>query len=147
MTMPMIDLTLMRGSLAPEAAAALADRLTLILLRWEGAPDNPAARSISWAFVHAVDAVRVGGAASEAPRYRVQATVPQGVLNDEKKAGLAAEITEAVLAAEGSAPSDPARVWCIIHEVPDGNWAGGGRIHRLKDISAFVRRGERRVLS
>jgi phenylpyruvate tautomerase PptA (4-oxalocrotonate tautomerase family) len=136
----MIDLTLPKGALSEDATAALVKRLTKILLKSEGAPDNEAANSIAWAFVNWVDAVHVGGSLADLPRYRVITTVPQGGLTDKAKSSLVAEVTEAVLEAEGSKADrvEAMRVWCIINEVTDGNWGGAGRIFRLKDIATFV---------
>jgi phenylpyruvate tautomerase PptA (4-oxalocrotonate tautomerase family) len=140
--MPMIDLTLPEGALGEDAKARLVEELTTTLLRWEGAPDNERSRGIAWAYVDERPAgtVNVAGAPAPEPRYRVRVTVPEGTLDDERKAGLVSEVTERVLAAEG-APNEPehaARVWCIIREVGDGNWGAGGRIARLKDIAEFV---------
>jgi phenylpyruvate tautomerase PptA (4-oxalocrotonate tautomerase family) len=146
--MPMIDLTLPRDALAPEARAKLVDDLTAALLRWEGAPDNEATRSISWAFVHELPegGVNVGGHPAERPRYRIQLTVPEGTpklhgpLSEESRNGLVEEATRLVLEAEG-APFDfenAMRVWVHIHELPDGAWGGAGRIFRMKDIAAFA---------
>ncbi len=142
--MPMIDLTLPQGALKPEAKDRLMQELTRSLLKWEGAPDNPQAASIAWAYVDERPAgdVYVGGVKqpAAAARYRVIVTVPQGALDDQRKAGLVEEVNRLVLAAEGSQPNpqNGLRVWCIIREVPDGNWASLGRIFRIKDIAAFV---------
>ncbi len=140
--MPMIDLTLPEGSLSAESRKELMARLTTILLKWEGAPDTPQANSIAWAYAHELKAgeMTVGGTIPERPRYRVVTTVPQGALNDERKKGLVEEVTRAVLEAEGAdwTPDNCMRVWCIVQEVPDGNWGGGGRIYRLRDIAKFV---------
>jgi hypothetical protein len=45
-----------------------------------------------------------------------------------------------VLEAEGSPnePAQAARVWCHIHELPDGNWGAVGRIWRLHEIAEFA---------
>jgi phenylpyruvate tautomerase PptA (4-oxalocrotonate tautomerase family) len=139
--MPMIDLTVPQGTLD---AHALIDDLTKTLLKWEGVPDNPVADSISWGYVHEVapGAHHVGHQANgDGPaRYRVLVTVPEGALDDERKSGLVADVTRTVLEHEGS-PIDVAnasRVWVFIHEVPDGNWGGVGRIFRFKDIARMV---------
>jgi phenylpyruvate tautomerase PptA (4-oxalocrotonate tautomerase family) len=138
----MIDLTLPEGTLSAESKTQLLARLTHILLKWEEAPDTPQAKSIAWAYVQEVKAgaMMVGGAIPEIPRYRVMTTVPQGSLNDERKEGLVEEVTRAVLEAEGADwnAENRRRVWCIVQEVPDGNWGGGGRINRLRDIAKFV---------
>jgi len=138
----MIDLTLPEGTLSAESKAQLLARLTHILLKWEEAPDTPQAKSLAWAYVQEVKAgdMMVGGTIPETPRYRVMATVPQGSLNDESKKGLVEEVTRAVLDAEGANwnAENRLRIWCIVQEVPDGNWGGGGKIVRLRDIARFV---------
>ena len=138
----MIDVTLPEGTLSAESQTQLLARLTNILLKWEGAPDTPQAKSIAWAYAHEVKAgaMTVGGTIPEIPRYRVMTTVPHGSLNDERKKGLVEEVTRAVLEAEGADwnAENRQRVWCIVQEVPDGNWGGGGRIFRLRDIAKFV---------
>ncbi len=137
--MPMIDLTLPEHALAPEATAAPLDRLTGILIRAEGVPDNARARSVSWAFA-TTSTLTVGGAPAARARYRVVATVPHGALDERAKSLLVAEVTEAVLAAEGSTPDreNAMRVWCLVNEVPEGSWGAAGRIARLEDIATFV---------
>lgn len=78
--MPMFDVALPAGALEPSGLTTLVEGLTTALLRWEGAPDNPAARALSWGFVHGLPsgAVNVGGKPVELPIYRVFLTVPQG---------------------------------------------------------------------
>ena len=85
--MPMIDLTVPQGAVD---AHALIDDLTRTLLKWECVPDNPVADGISWGYVHKVapGAHHVGHQANgDGPaRYRVLVTVPEGALDDERKA-------------------------------------------------------------
>ena len=89
--------------------------------------------------MHRPATVFTGGERSDVPRYKVVATVPEGQLDDERRAGLVKEITEAVLDAEdGAHPRDVFRVWVFTNEVPDGSWGGAGRIFRLADIAGFV---------
>jgi phenylpyruvate tautomerase PptA (4-oxalocrotonate tautomerase family) len=147
--MPMIDLTVPAGALEPSARDALMHTLTKALLRWEGAPDNANANAISWGFVDERPAERLyqGGEphGDAAPRYRLVVTIPDGVLDDERKGGLVQEMTRHVLETEGADPADPAalaRVWVIVNEVKDGNWGGAGQVFRLKDIARFVYQGE-----
>ncbi len=140
--MPMIELTYPEGALAADARDRLVEEVTGTLLKWEGAPDNEVARSIAWAYVDERPSgfFHVGGRPPAEPRYRVRLTVPEGALDDERKAGVVAEITRQVLAAEGAAddPENAARVWVLISEVPDGNWGGAGRIFRLRDIAELI---------
>lgn len=139
--MPMIDFTVPRQALDEGSASLLVGQLTDILLYWEGADrENKAAQSIAWGIVHFADTFTVGGHPTDKPVYRIEVTVPQWALTGQAKAGLVKELTEAVLEREGS-PLDAqnaARVWCLIREVTDGNWGGGGRIFRLEDIGALV---------
>ena len=138
--MPMLDVTIPEGALAPEAEATLMKRLTDILIRNEGAdPDNPVVQSIAWVFVNRPAEVYVAGSPAELPRYRVVASVPEGQFNDERRAGITAEVTQAILDAEPQdRPRDPMRVWVFANEVPDGNWGGGGRTVRLADIAGLA---------
>jgi len=138
--MPMLDVTIPEGALAPEAEATLMKQLTDILIRNEGAdPDNPVVQSIAWVFVNRPAEVYVAGAPADLPRYRVIASVPEGQFNDERRAGITAEVTEAILDAEpDDRPRDPMRVWVFSNEVPDGNWGGAGRIVRLSDIAGLA---------
>lgn len=62
--------------------------------------------------------------------------VPQLALNDERKAGLAREVTDLVLSAAGLGPEQALRVWVLINEQTDGTWAVGGRIFRYADFVA-----------
>jgi phenylpyruvate tautomerase PptA (4-oxalocrotonate tautomerase family) len=150
--MPMFDLTLQAGALDADARAQLVEDLTTKLLQWEGAPDNPATRALSWGFVHELpeDAVNRGGKPAEPPIYRVFLTVPQGTpglhgpLNAERRSGLTREVTECVLAAEGETDVETHghRVWCMIREQADGFWGSGGQIYTMNDIAAVARSGQ-----
>lgn len=138
--MPMLDVTIPEGALSPKAEAELLARLTDLLLLHEGAdPTSPAARALAWVYLHRPAALFVAGAPSAAPRYRIQASVPEGQFDDERRKAIVAAVTDAVLDAEaGAYPRDPQRVWVFTHEVPDGEWGGGGRVARLADIAGLV---------
>jgi phenylpyruvate tautomerase PptA (4-oxalocrotonate tautomerase family) len=148
--MPQIEFTLPRGALDAGAVDSLMAEMTTTLLRYEGAPDNEAAREISWGFVHEVDRVYNGGAPLNGgpARYKVDVTVPEGALTPEKKNGLVGEITKLIVEADGAAADDAAaamRVWVLVHDVPDGNWGGAGRTWKLKEIAQLVGAGQARV--
>ena len=138
--MPMIDLTLPEGALDADTTARLVDDLLAALLRWEGAPDNERSKSLAWAFVNVAEVVSVASSPSGLPHYRIAVTTPQGALDDARRAGLVAEVTELVLGAEGtpSSPEDAFRVWVLLGEVAEGSWGAAGRIWRLRDIAGFV---------
>jgi phenylpyruvate tautomerase PptA (4-oxalocrotonate tautomerase family) len=138
--MPMLDAFIPEGALSAEAENELLSQLTDILLRNEGAdPADPRTREIAWVFLHRPAAVFVAGERASVPRYRFIASVPEGQFDDERRAAMVAEVTEAVLAAEGGAyPADPQRVWVFPNELPDGTWGAGGRINTLADIVGYV---------
>jgi phenylpyruvate tautomerase PptA (4-oxalocrotonate tautomerase family) len=138
--MPMLDAYIPEGALPAAAERRLISRLTDLLLEHEGAdPRNPAARSLAWVFLHRPAAIYVAGEPAAAPRYRFVASVPEGQYDDDRRAAIVAAVTAAVLDAEdGAHPRDPQRVWVFAHEIPEGNWGGGGRVMRLADIVAHV---------
>jgi len=145
--MPLAELRLTRGALSDAKLDMLARDLTAILLAHQGARDGSAvARSITRLEVTELDSCRtyVGGRFTEDPCYRLTYTVPDGALNEEKKRSLVEKSTNAILAAEGTPYSeeDAYRVWCLINEVPDGNWASAGKIWRWRDIMRWVARRE-----
>jgi phenylpyruvate tautomerase PptA (4-oxalocrotonate tautomerase family) len=138
--MPMLDVTIPEGALSEEAERGLLARLTDVLIEQEGAdPTNPATRSVAWVFLHRPAAVFVAGEPEQEPHYRVVATVPEGQFDDERRAGMVAAVTEAVLdAEEGARRRDPRRVWVFATEMPEGNWGAGGRVVGLADIVEYV---------
>jgi len=138
--MPMLDAYIPEGALTEGAETKLLSELTDILLRNEGAdPSNPMVRSIAWVFLHRPAAVFVAGEPATAPRYKVVATVPEGQFDDERRAAMVREVTDAVLDAEqGAHERDPSRVWVFPTELPDGTWGALGRINTLADIAGFA---------
>ena len=64
--MPMIDLTLVRGSLDEQALSRLTDELVSALLRAERAPDTPFLRDNTWVYLHAQEPAELSvGAAGQ----------------------------------------------------------------------------------
>ncbi|WP_239165480.1 tautomerase family protein [Catellatospora citrea] len=134
----MIQLTAPVGALTPAGRDGIQKTLAAVLLRWEGAPDNALFRSLAWTYLHELPAGAQTTAEDDAPRFRVEITVPVGALSERRKAGLVAEITTAVLDAAGLTEADAQRVWVLIHEQPDGTWAAGGKIVRYADLVALA---------
>ncbi|TQM31022.1 tautomerase family protein [Nocardia bhagyanarayanae] len=137
--MPMIQLTLPAGVLAAETRGKLQKTLAATLLKWEGAPDTAFFRALAWS---RVDEVPEGGlitAEDELPRFRVDATVPQGALSDRRKEGLIKDVTADVLTAAGLTEADALRVWVLIHEQPEGTWGAGGQVVRFAEVAALAK--------
>jgi phenylpyruvate tautomerase PptA (4-oxalocrotonate tautomerase family) len=140
--MPMIDLTYVRGSLDDRALAQLTDELVTALLRAERAPDTPFLRDNTLVYLHAVDpaAQSVGGRGEGTPRFRIEMTVFEGAVSQDRKEQLAADVHAAVCAAAGIEPEGARalHVWTLIHEIPEGNWAGGGNIIYYRQVKGLV---------
>jgi phenylpyruvate tautomerase PptA (4-oxalocrotonate tautomerase family) len=140
--MPMIDLTYVRGSLDDQALGQLTDELVTALLRAERAPDTPFLRDNTLVYLHAVDpaAQSVGGRGEGTPRFRIEMTVFEGAVSQDRKEQLAADVHAAVCAAAGIEPegSRALHVWTLIHEIPEGNWAGGGKIIYYRQVKGLV---------
>ncbi|MEU6713085.1 tautomerase family protein [Nonomuraea sp. NPDC046802] len=141
--MPFVEVFVPRGALREDQRATLSEELVAEVMQVEGAPDTEAARSISWLVFHDVDAWSVGGTAvpaDEPARYVVRVSVPEGSLDDDKRAEMVRRVT-AVLA---KADDDPDRLyaepsaWVHLIEIPDGNWGAFGRVVRLPDIINYV---------
>ena len=140
--MPMIDLTYVRGSLDQQTLGRLTDELVAALLRAERAPDTPFLRDNTLVYLHDLDpaAQSVGGRGPGAPRFRVEMTVFEGALSQARKEQLAADVHVAVCAAAGVDPEGAKafHIWTLIHEIPEGNWAGGGKIIYYRQVKGLV---------
>jgi phenylpyruvate tautomerase PptA (4-oxalocrotonate tautomerase family) len=140
--MPMIDLTYVRGAVDDDAVSSLTDELVTALLRAERAPDTPFLRDNTIVYVHAVEpgAQLVGGRGPGEPRFRVEMTVFAGALSQERKEQLVADVHASVCGAAGIDPQGPRayHVWTLIHEIPEGNWAGGGKVIYYQQVKGLV---------
>ena|SRR5947209_17873372 len=132
--MPLIELTAPAGALTDEGREGVQRELAETLLRWEGAPDTPLFRSIAWSYLHELPGGAQTTAEDPEPRFRVDVTVPDGTLDDERREGLVGDVTSLVLRSAGLPEDDAMRVWVLIHEQPDGTWGAGGRIVRHSDL-------------
>jgi phenylpyruvate tautomerase PptA (4-oxalocrotonate tautomerase family) len=133
--MPRLDLTITADVLSDESKPELMRELGAALLHWEGAPDTEFFRSITWAHLHELPAesIQTPDGAAE-PHAILDITVPSGALSERRKAGIAEDATKIVLEAAGWGAEAGVRVWVLIHEVPDGNWAAAGQIVRFEQL-------------
>jgi phenylpyruvate tautomerase PptA (4-oxalocrotonate tautomerase family) len=135
----MIELTVPAGVLTAEGRVSVQRELAAVLLRWEGAPDTEFFRAQAWSYLHELPAGAQATAADDAPRFRVDVTVPRGAVSDRRKAGLVQEATEVVLRAAGLTEADALRVWVLVHEQAEGTWGAGGGIVRYADLVALAK--------
>jgi phenylpyruvate tautomerase PptA (4-oxalocrotonate tautomerase family) len=136
--MPMIRLTLPAGALTADTRRDLQKMLAATLLKWEGAPDTAFFRAQAWSHVDEVSGDGFRALEDDAPRFRVDVTVPEGALSQGRKEGLVKEATEHVLAAAGLTEADALRVWVLIHEQPEGTWGAAGNIVRFQELAAIA---------
>jgi phenylpyruvate tautomerase PptA (4-oxalocrotonate tautomerase family) len=141
----MIRLTVPAGALTADARTTVQRDLASVLLRWEGAPDTAFFRAQAWSHLVELPEGAQTTAGDDAPRFLVEATVPQGALSERRKAGLVEDATKTVLAAAGLTPAEALRVWVLVHEQPDGTWGAGGSVVRHADLVALARQGKERA--
>jgi phenylpyruvate tautomerase PptA (4-oxalocrotonate tautomerase family) len=133
--MPKLDLTITADVLADQRKPELMRELGAALLHWEGAPDTDFFRSITWAHLHELpaEAIQTPDGVAE-PHAILDITVPARALSERRKAGIAEDATKIVLEAAGWGAEAGVRVWVLIHEVPDGNWAAAGQVVRFEQL-------------
>jgi len=136
--MPMIDLYIPEGALAPMNEDRLVGELVDILIRAEGFdPTDEKIRGVTWTFLHRPKVYRAEKRV-DMPVYKIVPTVPEGQYDDEARAQLVKDVTEAVARAEGANITDVgSRVWVFPSEIPDGGWGSRGVIRRLPDIMEY----------
>lgn len=136
--MPMIDAYIPAGALDAKADAKLMQELTDILIRHEGLdPTNERTRNVIWIFLHR-PAIFCAGAPTSSLVYRITPSVPEGQYTDDARAGLVAEVTQAVARADGRTFEEvSAGVWVFPTEVFDGGWGSRGVIRSLPDIMEY----------
>ncbi len=140
--MPIIDISLSKDILSPQQKNELAHSLTQCLLNCDVSRDNPRALGINWCYIHEIPKgeVYVGGEPEKKTHYRIEITLMQGAMSEQIKQQVVADMTQVVLSLEGLQlnPLNAARVWIIFHEITEGNWAAGGKIYRLNDLTRYL---------
>jgi phenylpyruvate tautomerase PptA (4-oxalocrotonate tautomerase family) len=148
--MPMCDAYIPAGALPADAEREMLFRVSEILIHHEmrrtvdlveGLDVNAsteAARSIGWISVLRHEPY-VASAPAQVPYYKFVVHVPEGQADDELRAAVTRDITQAVVDAEaGKWPSPELRVWVLTWEVPDGTWGAAGHVAHLGDVVAYL---------
>jgi phenylpyruvate tautomerase PptA (4-oxalocrotonate tautomerase family) len=138
--MPRLDLTITADVLGEEEKQQLMRDLGATLLRAEGAPNTDFFRSITWTHLHELpaEAIQTPDGVAE-PHAIIDVSVPEGALNDERKARLVEEATKVILDATGWGPEAGVRVWTLIRDVPEGNWGAAGQIVQFQQLVAAAK--------
>jgi len=142
--MPIMDVRYAAGRLDKEAKAALAKKLTDVLIQMEGGANTPGGRGFAWVFftAFAEDDWWIGGSAgddyvSPPGKFLVHISIPEGYMNIAHKNEVHAWVAAAITAVTGV--SDPGRsILTVIDEVTEGNWGNAGRPISLESIAETV---------
>ena len=131
--MPLIEVKIPQGAILAERKEQLLQELVSTVLKAEGRSDLDDPRFVEGTWTY-IDELHTGSHAvgyhfsqpSTPIHYLVHVSVPQGLLDEERKQRLVDEVTRAFLRASGETdPRAAQRVYCLIHEIPRGNWRVG----------------------
>jgi phenylpyruvate tautomerase PptA (4-oxalocrotonate tautomerase family) len=150
-SMPMIDFMYPEGALREGQPQQIAERFVPILAKWESLPGNARLSANIWVLLHETKAhdIIVGGHTSDPrnPPYRLIITVPRGLLDDEHKRGLVAELTRTILEVDGRPvftearpgySEGPLRVYSLVNEVPYEDWGYDGHMWAPQELRDFI---------
>ncbi len=145
--MPILQVYYPRGSLEGERKAALARRMTDVLLTMEGGAKTQGGLAFATVLFSEIAEADwwVGGrtdATYVAPpgKFIVRVSVPEGYMNQTHKTEVHVAVNAAILDVLGT-PGDPhqgASVLVIIDEIPEGNWGARGETISLANIADTV---------
>jgi phenylpyruvate tautomerase PptA (4-oxalocrotonate tautomerase family) len=144
--MPVLQVYFPSGSLIDERKAALAQRLTDVLLTMEGGAKTDGGRAFATVLFTEVPKSDwwVGGSTDSthvAPpgKFLVRVSVPEGYMNKSHKSDVHSAVNAAICDVVGDrSPNQGANVLVIIDEVPEGNWGARGQTISLAMIADSV---------
>src|SRR5215207_2391771 len=143
--MPIIELYVQQGILDEETKRALHERVGRQVLEVEGADYDrtPLARELTWMFIREQPpgGFSVGGellTGDDRPRFFTRISTPQGALDPERRAALAACVHQEVARALGMEPTElgPLEQTCWIDE--SCTPTGGGQVVTFEDIMGLL---------
>jgi phenylpyruvate tautomerase PptA (4-oxalocrotonate tautomerase family) len=141
--MPLLRVTLTPGAFDDAQKQRLATALTEAACRAESVPDEPQSRMRALVLVEELmpGSFYSGGQQAEAAvaGVFVDWQVSTGVLDGARKARFAHEMQEAAVAARIGDDDRMVVTSCVIHEVPEGQWAQNGSIRRLPEMVSLAR--------
>lgn len=153
--MPIMHVTHAEETLDSVRKAALARRLTDILIAMEGGADTAGGRAFAWVIFTPVRRGDwwIGGHVDDtfvAPpgRFLVHVTIPEGYMDARHKAEVHAAVNTAIMEEMGESgdPDPGSSILVVIDEVPEGNWGAAGRtisIASIADTVGLPKDGER----
>jgi phenylpyruvate tautomerase PptA (4-oxalocrotonate tautomerase family) len=128
--MPLVEVIHPEGSFDAATREDLLSKLSAICLRWEGIESTDSSQSIAWVYLdeRPAGSIAAGGKPLSQNIYLVNVRVMAGFMDYERIEGMAAELTHAILEADGTGGTGDARVFVILEEVPSGTWAVDGKV-------------------
>jgi phenylpyruvate tautomerase PptA (4-oxalocrotonate tautomerase family) len=134
--MPIMQLYYPQGQLDSARKAALAQKLTDVLIKMEGGANTTAGRAFATVMMTEVDPESwfVGGRldamyVAKAGKFVVYVTIPEGYMNAAQKTEVHSWVNAAIVETMGCQddPHAGANIMVIINEVPEGNWGANGK--------------------
>jgi phenylpyruvate tautomerase PptA (4-oxalocrotonate tautomerase family) len=145
--MPVIRISYPSGALDGHQKAALAARLTDVLIKMEGGAGTQGGHGFATVLMTEVpaDSWWVGGHldatfVAKAGKFLVDVSIPEGYMNAEHKSSVHASVNAAIVDVTGNKadPGAGGSILVIIQEVPEGNWGSNGKTISLGDIAETV---------
>lgn len=141
--MPIVDLTVTKGTLSAEDRGRLLDKVGRIAIDYEGLSGSKFAEAFTWVYLHELPAAHVSQISGKPPKplYRFVFTTLRTLLDNETKHRLGQDVARAVYEVEGAAwDEDEAynRVWVFFDDYRQGDWIVGGRINSINALRAEV---------
>lgn len=141
--MPLMRVALTPGAFDDQQKHRLATALTEAACRAESVPDEPQSRMRALVLFDelAPGCFYSAGQQAEAAIAGVfiDWQVSTGVLDAARKARFAHELQEATIEARGVDDGRMVVTSCVIHEVPEGQWAQNGSVRRLPEMVSLAR--------
>jgi phenylpyruvate tautomerase PptA (4-oxalocrotonate tautomerase family) len=141
--MPLMRVTLTAGAFDDVQRALLATALTEAGCRAESVPDHPSSRMRALVLFNEIAPGLFYSAGQQADAaiagVFIDWYVSAGVLDAARKERFAQDLQEAAAAASDSIDNRMVVTSCVIHEVPEGQWAQNGSIRRLPEMVSLAR--------
>jgi hypothetical protein len=140
--MALIQITTTVGAIGAGNRQVLAQSLARLVYTAEGFGESKLAPALTWATFEEWPALSMlsGSGAHAAPLYYVRVTSLAHAIDKTAKQQLGADLTQALLAAEGTAltADNASRVWVQFIDVADGDLVVGGHAASLQGLRHLV---------
>lgn len=139
--MPLLHVTLTPGAFDAAGKARLVEALTEAACRAESVPNEPVPRMRAVVLLQELEGVYSAAQPAESRIRGVFARwhLSTGIVDAARKLRFAQDLQAAAEAAAGESDGRIVVTSCVIDEVPEGQWAQGGRIARLLDVTETSR--------